>query len=55
MLNQYLENKVLTSRNDGTVMIIICPTRELCIQGQKEALRCLKRCPFIVPGCLVGG
>ena len=36
-------------------MIIICPSRELCLQGQKEAFRCLKRAPFIVPGCLIGG
>jgi superfamily II DNA/RNA helicase len=37
------------------VILIICPSRELCVQGQKEALRCLKRLPFIVPGSLIGG
>lgn len=55
LINQYIEKKVITQRDCGTVMLIICPSRELCIQGQKEVLRCLKRCPFIVPGLLIGG
>lgn len=55
LINQYIEKKIITQRDCGTVMLIICPSRELCIQGQKEVLRCLKRCPFIVPGLLIGG
>jgi ATP-dependent RNA helicase DDX31/DBP7 len=55
LINQYIQNKVITQRDCGTVTLIICPSRELCIQGQKEVLRCLKRCPFIVPGSLIGG
>ena len=34
---------------------MICPTRELCIQAEKEAWKCLKRAVFIVPGTLMGG
>lgn len=34
---------------------MICPTRELCIQSEKEAWRCLKRAAYIVPGSLMGG
>lgn len=55
LINQYILNKTITQRDCGTVMLIICPSRELCLQGQKEVLRCLKRCPFIVPGSLIGG
>ena len=55
LINQYLERKTITKRDAGTVLLIICPTRELCIQGHNEVMRCLKRCPFIVPGCLIGG
>ena len=35
LINQYLENKVITKRDAGTVLLVICPTRELCLQGHK--------------------
>lgn len=35
LINNYLEKKVITSRDAGTVLLVICPTRELCIQGEK--------------------
>jgi ATP-dependent RNA helicase DDX31/DBP7 len=50
-----VSNKSITKREDGTTILVVCPTRELCIQAQTEAMRCLKRLPFIVTGCLVGG
>lgn len=55
LINRIIKSKSITKREDGTCIMVICPTRELCLQGQKEATRCLKRCPFIVSGCLFGG
>ena len=35
IINYFLENKIITQRNAGTVLLIVCPTRELCVQGHK--------------------
>ena len=55
IVNQILNDKLASSRDCGTVALVICPTRELCIQAEKEAWKCLKRAVFIVPGTLMGG
>ncbi len=43
------------SRTDGTLAVIVVPTRELCIQIQDVALLLLRRFIWIVSSVLIGG
>ena len=35
LINRLIKKQTVTKREDGTAIMIICPTRELCVQGQK--------------------
>lgn len=48
-----MEPKV--TREKGTLALVICPTRELCIQCIEVCQKCGKRAPNIVEGGLMGG
>ena len=43
------------SRAHGTLALIICPTRELCIQVDEEARKLSKAAIWIVNGAIMGG
>lgn len=47
--------EVKIGRENGTLILIVCPTRELAIQCIDVASRCGKRCPYVVYGGLLGG
>lgn len=52
-------HKLLTgeriSRNDGTMAIVIAPTRELVLQIFEVLTKLVQPFPFIVPGHVIGG
>jgi superfamily II DNA/RNA helicase len=35
LVNRIVRQKIVKCREDGTCVIVVCPTRELCLQGQK--------------------
>ena len=35
LINRMVNDKLIEKRDDGTIVMVICPTRELCVQGQK--------------------
>jgi ATP-dependent RNA helicase DDX31/DBP7 len=35
LINQTVIRKFVTKREDGTSILVVCPTRELCMQAQK--------------------
>lgn len=43
------------NRKDGIYAIIMCPTKELCIQVMDECSKMSTGCIWIVPGCFIGG
>ncbi|EGR32203.1 hypothetical protein IMG5_092700 [Ichthyophthirius multifiliis] len=47
------QNKI--SRNDGSYIFVICPTRELCIQCENVAKQITLKSTFIITGTLIGG
>lgn len=48
-----LEKKV--NRKDGMYTIIMCPTKELCLQVFEECQKMSAGCIWIVPGKVIGG
>ena len=55
ILNQLLNFEQKIDRKDGTYVLIICPTRELCIQVVNVYQKLMQYLPWIVCGMLVGG
>lgn len=55
ILNRLMNGQPKVKREDGTKVMIICPTRELCIQIHNTLLQIGKACVHIVSGLLVGG
>ncbi|OII72007.1 uncharacterized protein cubi_01340 [Cryptosporidium ubiquitum] len=47
--------KTTISRSDGTVILILTPTRELCIQTVETARLIVQKMPWCVTGCICGG
>lgn len=44
-----------SNRDDGTLALILAPTRELCIQIFDVLLKLVKPFIWLVPGCVYGG
>ncbi|KAL4442262.1 hypothetical protein ABPG74_005603 [Tetrahymena malaccensis] len=43
------------TREDGSYVFVICPTRELCIQCEEVAQLVTKKSKYLITGCLMGG
>jgi ATP-dependent RNA helicase DDX31/DBP7 len=55
IVNDLINMSPKVSRSDGTLAIIIAPTRELCIQINNVLTTLLRYCVYIVNGCIYGG
>eukprot|EP01062_Namystynia_karyoxenos_P032456 TRINITY_DN23946_c0_g1_i1.p1 TRINITY_DN23946_c0_g1~~TRINITY_DN23946_c0_g1_i1.p1 ORF type:complete len:777 (+),score=302.60 TRINITY_DN23946_c0_g1_i1:91-2331(+) len=53
ILSWTAQNRI--SRDYGTIALTLTPTRELAEQSYGVLRRTLQKCPFIVPGCIMGG
>ena len=42
-------------REDGVFSVVLCPSRELCMQIQEQATLLTKSLIWIVPGAIMGG
>ncbi|KAF7455943.1 DEAD/DEAH box helicase family protein [Cryptosporidium felis] len=47
--------EVSMQRSDGTIILILTPTRELCIQTIETARRIVQKISWCVVGCICGG
>ena len=55
LLNRLIQKPIKITRKQGCKILIICPTRELCLQIEKVLQLLTKACIWIVPGALIGG
>lgn len=55
ILNRLIQKPIKITRKQGCKILIICPTRELCLQIEKVLQLLTKACIWIVPGALIGG
>ncbi|CAK87800.1 unnamed protein product (macronuclear) [Paramecium tetraurelia] len=55
LISHLMSAEVRITREQGTYILIVCPTRELSLQCVDAALKVGKKCPNIVVGALVGG
>jgi len=55
IIHQLGEREEKIKREDGTFCVIICPTRELCIQVVETCKQALKNLVHIVVGAIMGG
>ncbi len=55
LLNEAEAAGRMLGRDSGLLGLVICPTRELVLQAEKEAAKCLKRSAFLVTGAIIGG
>ncbi|CAD8171906.1 unnamed protein product [Paramecium octaurelia] len=55
LISHLMNAEVRITREQGTYILIVCPTRELSLQCVDAALKVGKKCPNIVVGALVGG
>lgn len=55
ILDKLLKMETKVDRKDGTYVLIICPTREQCIQVLNVYQNLMRFLPWIVCGMLVGG
>ncbi|CAD8191871.1 unnamed protein product [Paramecium pentaurelia] len=55
LISHLMNSEVRITREQGTYILIVCPTRELSLQCVDAALKVGKKCPNIVVGALVGG
>ncbi|KAJ6243651.1 atp-dependent RNA helicase ddx31-related [Anaeramoeba flamelloides] len=55
IISKLIFRKPIIQRKDGVFVLIITPTRELCLQIYDVVLNLVKCCVNIVPGTLMGG